>query len=46
MALSDRQAQMGHSNPLMTLHYTQSDLGRRRESLDAIEALLLGPNAT
>ena len=41
MALSDRQAQMGHSNPLMTLHYTQSGLGRRRPSITAIEDLFL-----
>ncbi len=46
MALSDRQAQMGHSDPLMTLHYTQSDLARRRGSIDAMETLLLtGPAA-
>ncbi|MCB1021013.1 MAG: tyrosine-type recombinase/integrase, partial [Acidobacteria bacterium] len=45
MALSDRQAQMGHSGPRMTLHYTQSDLSRRRGSVDAIAERLRQGNA-
>jgi integrase len=36
MALSDRQAQMGHSDPRMTMHYTHSDLNRRRVAVEAI----------
>ncbi len=45
MALSDRQAQMGHSDPRMTMHYTHSDLARRRDSLAAIERQLIGSKA-
>jgi integrase len=33
MALSDRQAQMGHADITMTLHYTHSDLERRRAAV-------------
>jgi integrase len=36
MALSDRQAQMGHGDVRMTLHYTHSDLDRRRQSIEAM----------
>ena len=36
MALSDRQAQMGHGDVHMTLHYTHSDLDRRRQSIEAM----------
>ena len=42
MALSDRQAQMGHSDLRMTLHYTHSDLNRRRQSIEELTARLLG----
>src|SRR5258706_9759498 len=34
MALSDRQAQLGHSDYRMTMLYTHSNLDRRRETLD------------
>jgi integrase len=36
MALSDRQSQMGHGDIRMTLHYTHSDLERRRAVLDVM----------
>jgi len=36
MTLSDRQAQMGHGNVRMTLHYTHSDLERRRAAVEAM----------
>jgi integrase len=36
MALSDRQAQMGHGDVRTTLHYTHSDLDRRRQSIEAM----------
>lgn len=42
MALSDRQAQMGHSDVGMTLHYTHSDLERRRAAIETIAARLVG----
>ncbi len=42
MALSDRQAQMGHSDVRMTLHYTHSDLNRRRQSIEELTARLIG----
>src|ERR1035438_1358240 len=42
MALSDRQAQMGHSDVRMTLHYTHSDLYRRRQSIKELTARLIG----
>jgi integrase len=42
MALADRQAQMGHGDPRMTLHYTHEDVARRRASLGAIKERLLG----
>jgi integrase len=42
MALSDRQAQMGHGDVRMTLHYTHSDLDRRRDSVEAMTERLLG----
>jgi integrase len=42
MALSDRQAQMGHGDVRMTLHYTHSDLARRRQSIEAISERLIG----
>lgn len=45
MALSDRQAQMGHGDVRMTLHYTHSDLERRRKSIEAMEAELFNPRA-
>jgi integrase len=40
MALSDRQAQMGHGDVRMTLHYTHSDLDRRRAGVEAMSEKL------
>ena len=45
MALSDRQAQMGHGDVRMTMHYTHSDLERRRKSISVMEAELFNPQA-
>ena len=45
MALSDRQAQMGHGDVRMTMHYTHSDLERRRGSIEAMQQRLLGLTA-
>jgi integrase len=42
MALSDRQAQMGHGDPGMTMHYTHSDLDRRRRTIDLMGDRLTG----
>jgi integrase len=42
MALSDRQAQMGHGDFRMTMHYTHSDLDRRRQTLDVMADRLTG----
>jgi len=42
MALSDRQAQMGHRDVGMTLHYTHSDLERRRAAIEAMSDRLIG----
>lgn len=42
MALSDRQAQMGHADVRMTLHYTHSDLDRRRPAIEQMATLLVG----
>lgn len=42
MALSDRQAQMGHGDLRMTLHYTHSDLNRRRQAIEAMTDRLIG----
>ncbi len=42
MALSDRQAQMGHGDYRMTMLYTHSDLERRRQTLDLMANRLLG----
>jgi len=42
MALSDRQAQMGHGDYHMTMHYTHSDLNRRRRTLDEMADRLVG----
>jgi integrase len=42
MALSDRQAQMGHGDARMTMHYTHSDLDRRRQSIEAMTDRLVG----
>jgi integrase len=41
MTLSDRQAQMGHGDVRMTMHYTHSDLNRRRVAVEAITEKLL-----
>jgi integrase len=40
MPFSDRQAQMGHSAGNMTLHYTHSDLERRRGAVEIIAGKL------
>ena len=45
MALSDRQAQMGHVDYRMTMHYTHSDLNRRRQTLDLMADRLTGSNS-
>jgi hypothetical protein len=42
MALSDRQAQMGHGDVRMTLYYTHSDIARRRQSIEAMSDRLIG----
>jgi len=42
MALSDRQAQMGHGDVRMTMHYTHSDLQRRREAIEVMSDRLIG----
>src|SRR5262245_60049127 len=42
MALSDRQAQIGHGDVGMTLHYTHSDLERRRAAVEAMSDRLIG----
>ena len=42
MALSDRQAQMGHGDVRMTLHYTHSDIDRRRHSIESMTERLMG----
>jgi hypothetical protein len=42
MALSDRQAQMGHGDCKMTMHYTHSNLERRRKALDLMADRLTG----
>jgi len=41
MSLSDRQAQMGHADVRMTMHYTHSDLERRRKSIDDLADKLI-----
>jgi integrase len=43
MALSDRQAQMGHGDIRMTMHYTHSDLERRRRGIEAMSERLTVP---
>ena len=40
MALLDRQAQMGHGDVRMTMHYTHSDLERRRNGIEAMSKQL------
>jgi len=45
MALSDRQAQMGHADVGMTLHYTHSDLERRRAAVETMTEKLIGDRA-
>ncbi len=42
MALSDRQAQMGHGTTQMTMHYTHSDLERRRPAIETMSDRLIG----
>jgi integrase len=42
MALSDRQAQMGHGDVRMTMHYTHSDLNRRRQAIETMSDRLVG----
>ena len=41
MALSDRQAQMGHGDVRMTLHYTHADLERRRAAVESMTDQLM-----
>ena len=41
MPLSDRQAHMGHEVQ-MTMHYTHSDLERRREAIETMSTRLMG----
>jgi integrase len=41
MALSDRQAQMGHGDVRMTMHHTHSDLDRRRKGIEDISKRLM-----
>ena len=45
MALSDRQAQMGHGDVRMTMHYTHSDLERRRTAIETMTDRLIGEPA-
>jgi hypothetical protein len=40
MALSDRQAQMGHGDVRTTMHYTHSDLERRRADVEVMSERL------
>ena len=42
MALSDRQAQMGHGTIQMTMHYTHGDLERRRAAIEKMTDRLIG----
>jgi len=46
MALSDRQAQMGHGDAGMTMHYTHSDLSRRRAAIESMSDQLMGEVGT
>jgi integrase len=41
MALSDRQAQMGHGDVRMTMHYTHSDMDRRRTAIEDMSQKLM-----
>lgn len=41
MALSDRQAQLGHGDVRMTLHYTHADIERRRAGIETMTGLLV-----
>ena len=45
MALSDRQAQMGHGDVWMTLHYTHADIERRRRAIETMADRLVGESA-
>ena len=45
MALSDRQAQMGHGDVRMTMHYTHSDLDRRRSAIEQMSERLVGESS-
>ncbi len=40
MALSNRQVQTGHGDVRMTMHYTHSDLERRRAGVEAMSEWL------
>lgn len=42
MALSDRQAQMGHGTIQMTMHYTHADMERRRAAVETMTEGLIG----
>ena len=46
MPLSDRQPQMGHSAGNMTLHYTHSDIERRRAAVEKMAGKLTGQPET
>jgi integrase len=46
MALSDRQAQMGHGDVRMTMHYTHSELERRRPAINDLTQRLTGEGST
>lgn len=44
MPVAERVALMGHTRAAMTLHYTHSDIDRRRPYLAAVEQLLFPPS--
>jgi hypothetical protein len=41
MALSDRQAQMGHGDVRMTLHSAHADIERRRSAIETMTGRLV-----
>jgi hypothetical protein len=43
MALSDRQAQMGHGDVRMTHHYSHADLECRRAAVDTMTDQIPAP---
>ena len=42
MPMSEKQALLGHRKAMMTLHYTQADIERRRTYLAEMERQLAG----